>query len=157
MVEGDKKDIILMAILALTSDDVLAGANELGIPEEQVTDDVIEVVREEVGQGFRDWWEVIKGMIKEAIKKEAIKCPLGMVCSPSCAWRGVGKCVLPTGVEQELKILNLFLPNTRYKKRQPYKAGVFKFRGGGGGGPISVSPKMMSILRKWRALAVVFK
>ena len=94
MAENDKEGIILMAIFMLTRDDVLACADELGIPEEQVTDDVIELVKEKVSQGFRGWREVVKGMVKEAIK-----CPLGLVCSPSCAWREVGECILPRGVK----------------------------------------------------------
>ncbi len=90
MLESGKKDIILMAILTVTRDDVLAGANELGIPEEQVTDDVIEMVKRKVSQNFSNWREVAKSMVKDAIK-----CPLGLVCSPSCPWREVGKCMLP--------------------------------------------------------------
>ena len=100
MSESSKEDILLMAVFMVTRDDVLASANELGIPEEQVTDDVIELVKGKVSQGLHDWREAIKGVVKEAISKEAvdkeaIKCPLGMVCSPSCAWREVGGCILP--------------------------------------------------------------
>ena len=100
MSESGREDILLMAVFMVTRDDVLANANELGIPEEQVTDDVIELVKEKVSQGLHDWREAIKGVVKEAISKEAvdkeaIKCPLGMVCSPSCAWREVGGCILP--------------------------------------------------------------
>jgi len=97
--ESGKEDIILMAIFMVTKDDVLACANELGIPKEQVTDDVIELVREKVSQGLRNWREVIKGIVKETVKKEAIKCPLGMVCSPSCAWREVGECISPNSIQ----------------------------------------------------------
>ena len=92
MPESSKEDILVMAILMVTKDDVLACANELGIPEERLTDDVIELVREKVSQGLRHWREVIRGMVKEAIK-----CPLGMDCSSSCAWREVGECILPGG------------------------------------------------------------
>ena len=103
MAESGKEDIILMAIFAVTKGDILACANELGISEEQVTDEVIELVKEKVSQGLGDWREVIKGIAKETIKEEtikeeAIKCPLGLVCSPSCTWREVGKCISPRGV-----------------------------------------------------------
>jgi len=97
--ESGKEDIILMAIFAVTKSDILACANELGIPEEQVTDEVIELVKEKVSQGLGDWRKVIKGIVKEAIKEEPIKCSLGLVCSPSCAWREVGKCISPRGVK----------------------------------------------------------
>ena len=99
MAESGKEDIILMAIFAVTKGDILACANELGISEEQVTDEVIELVKEKVSQGLGDWREVIKGIAKETIKEEAIKCPLGLVCSPSCTWREVGKCISPRGVK----------------------------------------------------------
>lgn len=100
MSESGREDILVMAILTVTRDDVLACASDLGIPEGQVTDDVIELVKGKVSQGLHDWREAIKGVVKEAISKEAvdreaIKCPLGMVCSPSCAWREVGGCILP--------------------------------------------------------------
>jgi len=88
MAESCKEDIIVMAILMVTKDDVLTCANELGMSKEQVTDEVIELVRKEVSQGLHEWREVVKGIVKEAIK-----CPLGLVCSPSCVWREVGECI----------------------------------------------------------------
>ncbi len=94
MLESGKEEIILMAIFMVTKNEVLACANELGMPEGRVTDDVIELVREKVGQELRHWREAVKGMIKEAIK-----CPLGMTCSPSCAWREIGECVPPRRVK----------------------------------------------------------
>ena len=101
MRESGKEDIILMAIFMVTKDDVLACANELGIPKEQVTDDVIELVKEKVSRDLGEWREVIRGIVKEAVKKEAIRCPLGMVCSPSCAWREVGECISPNFIRYE--------------------------------------------------------
>ncbi len=98
MPENSKEDILVMAIFMVTKDDVRACANELGMPEEQVTDDVIEMVKGVVSQGLGDWRETIKGMVKEAIKKEATECPLGMVCSSSCAWREIGECISLRGV-----------------------------------------------------------
>ena len=99
MAENEQQDILLMAILAVTRDDVLAGANELGISEEGVTDDLIELVKEKVSQELRDWRNIIKDMIKGVIKKGATECPLGMVCSPTCTWREVGGCTLPREVK----------------------------------------------------------
>ena len=81
MAENDKEGIILMAIFMLTRDDVLACADELGIPKEQITDDVIELAKMRVSLGLHHWPEVIRGIVKEAIKY-----PLGLVCYPSCAW-----------------------------------------------------------------------
>ncbi len=92
MPESSKEDILVMALLMVTRGDVLNCANELGISEEQVTNEVIELVKEKIGQCLRTWREVINDMVKEIIK-----CPLGMVCSDSCAWREVGECTLPKG------------------------------------------------------------
>ena len=91
MPESNKEEIILMAIFTVTKDDVLACADELGMSQEQVTDDVIEMVKEKVSQGLGGWRAVVKGLVKEAIK-----CPLGLVCSPSCVWREAGECISPT-------------------------------------------------------------
>ncbi len=94
MEESSKEDILVMAIFMMTRNDVLTCADELGMPEEQVTDDVIEMVKERVSQGLGDWREVVKGMVKEAIR-----CPLGLVCSPSCAFREIGGCISPRVVK----------------------------------------------------------
>jgi len=99
MAESGKQDILVMALFVVTRDYVLACANELGIPEEQITDDVIELVKERISQGIGGWREVVKGMVEETIKEDDIKCPLGLVCSPSCAFREVGECILPGGVK----------------------------------------------------------
>ena len=96
MPENPTEGIILIAIFMVTREDVLDCANEMGMSEEQVTEDVIETVREKVKQGLRDQREVVKSIVKEAIK-----CPLGLVCSPSCPWREVGGCTFSKGAKQE--------------------------------------------------------
>jgi len=100
MAENGMNDILVMALFMVTRDDVLACANELGIPEEQVTDDVIELVKEKVCQGLGNWREIVKGMVKETIKKDDIKWLLCLVCSPYCAFREVDECLLPRGINQ---------------------------------------------------------
>jgi hypothetical protein len=87
MSESYGEEVIFM----LTKDDVLTCATDLGIPKEQVTDDVIELVKRSVSLGLSNWPEVIKSALKEAIK-----CPLGLVCYPSCFWWQDGKCTFPT-------------------------------------------------------------
>ncbi len=99
MTEKGKENILVMAVLTVTKKDVLACANELGIPEEEITDDVIELMKEKIGQSLGHWKEVAKAIVKEAFKNEAIECPLGLVCSSSCAWREVGECILPRKVK----------------------------------------------------------
>ena len=74
-------------IFVITKHDVLVCCNELGIPEERVTDDVIELVKREIGLSFDNWPEVIKSTLIEAFG-----CPLGLVCYPSCFWWKDGKC-----------------------------------------------------------------
>ena len=76
------------AIAMLTTDEILAYADELGIPREQITDDVIELVKRKVSLGLQYHWPVVM----KDIFKEAIECPLGLVCYPSCAWWENGKC-----------------------------------------------------------------
>ena len=100
MAESDMEKVLVMAIFMVSRDDVMSCADELGMSQEQITEDVIERVREKVSQGLDGWRAVIKGMVKEtisqeAVENEAIGCPLGMVCSPACAWREVGQCLLP--------------------------------------------------------------
>ncbi|MFC2052298.1 hypothetical protein ACFLT4_06185 [Chloroflexota bacterium] len=93
MTESGKEDIILMVVLMLTKDDVLTYADELMIPRERITDDIIETLKEKINQDLGEWREVIKGMVKKAIG-----CPLGIDCSPSCAFRKVCGCKSPREV-----------------------------------------------------------
>ena len=86
MSEIYEEDIIFL----LTKDDVLACANELGISKEQVTGDVVELVKSKATLEFRHWPEIVKGLLKEATK-----CQLGLVCYPSCFWWKDGKCIFP--------------------------------------------------------------
>ncbi len=74
----------------LTKYDILVCANELGIPEEQVTDDVIELVQNRISISFGNWPELVKNALTEAVK-----CPLGLVCYPSCYWWNDSKCTFP--------------------------------------------------------------
>lgn len=86
MSKSYQKDIILM----LTKDDVLACAKELGIHIEQVTDEVIELVKDRLNLEFRYWPEIIKDVLTQATK-----CPLGLTCFPSCTWWKDGRCTFP--------------------------------------------------------------
>ena len=83
----------------LTKDEVLRCANELGISTEQVTDDVIELVKSRVNPEFRHLPEIMKDILEKVTK-----CPLELVCFPSCFWWKDGKCTFPERVNQELKI-----------------------------------------------------
>jgi hypothetical protein len=82
-------------IFVLTKHDVLACANELGIPLEQITDDVIEQVKKRISLSFGNWSEVVKSALIEAVK-----CPLGLVCYPSCYWWKDGRCTFPPESEK---------------------------------------------------------
>lgn len=95
MEDNGKQDVLLMAILVLNRDDVLAGASELGIPEEQVTDDLIELVKDKVARELYDWRGMIQGMVKEVISRESAGYPPRMDCFSSCSWKEVGECILP--------------------------------------------------------------
>jgi len=92
----DKQENLFMLMFVVTRSDVLAWANKAGIPLDQVTDEVIEMLKEKVVKGAANWRELLEGMFKEAIK-----CPLDTVCSPSCPWREIGKCILPTSLNSK--------------------------------------------------------
>ena len=86
MSKSCQKDIIFM----LTKDELLACAKELGIPTEQITDEVIELVRSRLNQEFRHWPEIVKDALNQATK-----CPLGLACFSSCFWWKDGRCTFP--------------------------------------------------------------
>ena len=84
--QDDGKEVIFM----LTKHDVLVCANELGISQKRVTDDVIELVKRRISLSFSNCPEVVKSALTEAVE-----CPLGLVCYPSCFWWKDGKCTFP--------------------------------------------------------------
>ena len=94
MTEQDNRDVLLMALFVVTRDDVLSSAREVGLTEAEVSDDVIEMVKERVSQGLGDWREKIKELVKDAIR-----CPLGMACSTACPYREIGQCARTSDVE----------------------------------------------------------
>ena len=79
-------------IFLLTKDEILACAYELGIPQDKLTEDVIEQVKERIISTFSNWPEIIKKTLMELI---VTGCPLGLVCYPSCFWWQDGKCTFP--------------------------------------------------------------
>ena len=98
MPANQDEDIILIAIFMVTKDDILNCADELGMSQEQITDDVIDLVRQRIREGLRNRREVVRNIVKEAIR-----CPLGLVCSSSCAWREIGGCTFPISSRQKPK------------------------------------------------------
>ena len=98
MTKNGKEDNLFMLVFMVNRSDVLAWANDLGIPLDQVTDEVAQMLKEKIRQDSAGWQELFEHMVKEAIK-----CPLDMVCSPSCPWREVGECILPIGFDKKQK------------------------------------------------------
>jgi len=86
MAKKHGKDIIF----ALTKDEVLACARELGIAEEQVTDEALELIKDKIKREFSRWPEIVKEILTQAVQ-----CPLGLNCFPSCCWWKEGRCIFP--------------------------------------------------------------
>ena len=74
-------------IFMLTEDEILACAGELGISKERMTEDVVELVKRRIDLEFRHWPEIVKSLLMEVTK-----CPLELVCYPSCFWWKSGNC-----------------------------------------------------------------
>ena len=55
-------------VFVLTRDDVIGCARDMGIPDEAVTDDVLEQVKKGVEWGLECWSEVVKEAINLALK-----------------------------------------------------------------------------------------
>ena len=55
-------------VFTLTKDDVIACANETGIPQEAITDEVLEQVKKGVEWGLDCWPDVVKEAINFALK-----------------------------------------------------------------------------------------
>jgi len=56
------------SIFTLSRNDVIACAREMGIPDEEITDDVLEQVKKGVEWGLDCWVDVVKEAINLALK-----------------------------------------------------------------------------------------
>ncbi len=99
MEDKENPTVLVMAIFMVTRNDVLACADELGISREELTDDVLDQVQKVVSEGMGDWHNVIRDLIKEALKDKGMNCPLDMACAPTCSFGQVGHCGVPEKVE----------------------------------------------------------
>jgi hypothetical protein len=86
MPANNRQDIVF----TMTRDQVLACARELGIAEEQLTDEVMGLVRDRLEAEFRRWPEIVKEILSRAAR-----CLLGLACFPSCCWWKEGRCLFP--------------------------------------------------------------
>ena len=55
-------------IFILSRDDVIGCAREMGIPDEEITDDVLVQVKRDVEWGLESWPDVVKEAINLALK-----------------------------------------------------------------------------------------
>ena len=55
-------------IFILTKEDVIGEAKEMGIPEEAITDDVLQQVKKGVEFGLECWTDVVKIALDEALR-----------------------------------------------------------------------------------------
>ncbi len=85
-VNGNEDDLFTIMFI-VTKKDVLTWTNEMGMPLDQVTDDVVISLKQKIQQEAGGWQELFESLVKKAIG-----CPLNMVCSPSCPWREIGEC-----------------------------------------------------------------
>jgi hypothetical protein len=58
----------LNTIFILTREDVVLCAGQMGIPEQEITDDVLYQVKKSVEWGLECWADVMKEAIKMALK-----------------------------------------------------------------------------------------
>jgi len=55
-------------IFILTKDEVLDCARELGIAEERVTDEVLELIKDKLNLEFGRWPEIVKEILTKAVQ-----------------------------------------------------------------------------------------
>jgi hypothetical protein len=60
-------------IFILTREDVIVCAQELGIPEESITEDILAQVKKGVEWGLECWAEVVKTALREALNMSVRK------------------------------------------------------------------------------------
>lgn len=58
-------------IFILTREDVIDCARELNIPEEEITDEVLQVIKKGVDWGMEFWSDVVKEAIRIAIERRS--------------------------------------------------------------------------------------
>ncbi|MFC1900038.1 hypothetical protein ACFLYN_00430 [Chloroflexota bacterium] len=99
----NKEDVLLIALMVVTKDVVLACADELGIPEDDIDEEVMRNVKKKINQVFGDCRNTIQDVIIGTLQKEIGEteisiCPLSLTCYPSCTFMTEGECQLPKKV-----------------------------------------------------------
>jgi len=84
--QNTREDIVFI----VTWDDVLACAHQMGIPQAQLTEEVLQRVKDSINAALSHWPEVVKRALGRAEN-----CPLDMICYPSCFWWQNGSCAFP--------------------------------------------------------------
>jgi len=103
MEEDNKQDVLVMALLVVTKDVVLDCADELGMSEDQLTEEMTDKIKNDVSKALGDWRGAVKDVVKSTIRqeiaeKDTAECPLGLTCSAACPFRQIGGCRLPKKV-----------------------------------------------------------
>ncbi|MFC1921133.1 hypothetical protein ACFLYQ_05355 [Chloroflexota bacterium] len=99
----DSEEVLLIALMVVTKDVVLAYADKLGIPEEKMTEEMVEKIKNEINQVLDKWRSEVRDVIINTLRKETdvkkiTQCPLGLICYPSCAFMKADGCHLPKRV-----------------------------------------------------------
>ena len=76
--------------------------------------DIVELLKRRFGLEPRHRPEIVKSALKEAAR-----CPLGLVCYPSCFWCQDGKCIFPSGAKQEPKEKRSKFEKTAEEETEP--------------------------------------
>jgi hypothetical protein len=86
MSQGFERNLVFMLI----KDECLTCAMGLERPDEEEIGDVMDALDDRVSLEANSLPEVIR-----TTPKNTSKCPLGLVCYPSCYWWQDGKCIFP--------------------------------------------------------------
>jgi hypothetical protein len=79
MTVNGKEDDLFTVMFMVTEKDVLAWAEELGMPLNNSSEEMVLMLKEKIQQDASSWQELFEHMVKEAIR-----CPLDRVCTRSC-------------------------------------------------------------------------
>jgi hypothetical protein len=94
------------ALFLLTKNIINECADDLGLSEDMITDDVIEAIRDRTEDIFATWRESLKNVIRDTIGHEIARsskdeCPLHLTCSAACPYMQIGGCRLPNKLNRK--------------------------------------------------------
>jgi hypothetical protein len=99
--------MVTTALFLVTNNIINECAEDLGLKDNQITDEIIEAVKDRANNTFTNWRDSLKNIIRDTIGHEMARkddeCPLHLTCTAACPFMQIGGCRLPNREQRKAR------------------------------------------------------